>query len=654
MEKQIRIMEKNYNTGNSSTAINDQSEMSEIMDKIRDIFDIPDQEDVFSELEKVRIEIETIEPIKHELEKAQRMYEDLKSKHEKYLSKKSEQNMNDYTQELINSKNQELEYLNNELTMMRQKYDEIENAFHDLKHEKNLIQNQMNEMQRILNDREKEIGRLRQENQGLQQNTLEYKEVAKKLMIDKKDLESELQRLGSQDDLQRSKTAKDIEGLKTESSSLVSFILTLQLAHDEEFENLFKNQSYANEFDQARKHLENQKDIVDTLVKKLLKDMELKIKEVQDYKLYITDLENQIEDVGGHKAEAIKWKQCYERLTITLKNTKDNHDVESVLAEYEKVQNLLEKTKAENAKLSEALDKKEFSIGKLSEDIIHKERKIEHMQAQIKSHSNSESHGVNTQNSQLLLKLEKDIKRLEGENDRLKDDLNQYQKSSLDLSEKYKLSVEKSVRQDQLEHMVGQLEPENIKLRDQVTVLKKENTEQKKILDGNMCRCDAKLEQHSQNAQILTLHEPTELMTTINTLKSSLNKRENKIKEIEAEKNILENLLDEARLEIQNQSDSESQRSERATFNDAIEILDTIASKPLGLSSSNKSQEFNSVMKRLLLVKEQTEEPIVAKIVSYLKDYLPTEFGDQRDKCVKFNDQKALLIDTLGSIRDQF
>lgn len=628
-------MEKNYKN-NSSTAIVDQSEMSEILDKIRDIFDIPDQEDVFSDLERIKEEIETIEPLKNELEKAQQMYEELKSKHEKYLSKKSEHNMNDYTQGLINTKNQELEYLNSELNLMRQKYDQIESARWDLNNEKHIIQNQMSEIQRILNDREKEIGRLRQDNQGLQHNVLEYKEAAKKLMMDKKDLESELERLGNQDDLQRSKTVKDIESLKSESNSLVSFILSLQLAHDEEFENLFKNQSYANEFDQAKKHLENQKDIVDTLLKKLQKDLESKTKEVQDYKLYISDLEKQTEDVGNHKSEAIKWKQCYERLTITLKNTKDNYEVESVLADYEKVQNQLQQSKLENTKLSEALKEKESNIVKLKEDIIQREHNIENLQAQIKElkgNSNSESNFVNTQNSQLLLKLEKEIKKLEAENDKLKTELSQNQKSSQDLSEKYKLSVEKSLKQDQLEHIVGQLESDIIKLKDQVSVLKKENAEQKKILN---------------------LHDPQELATTISNLKSTLSKRENKIKEIEAEKSVLENLLDEARLEIQNQSDSQSQKSEVATFNDAIEILDSIASKPLGLSSSNKSQEFNAVMKRLLLIKEQTEEPIVTKIINYFKEYLPTDFGDQREKLSKFNDLKALLVDTLGSIRSQF
>ena len=64
---------------------------------------------------------------------------------------------------LINTKNQELEYLNSELNLMRQKYDQIESARWDLNNEKHIIQNQMSKedvcdlIEILLDDRAKSL-----------------------------------------------------------------------------------------------------------------------------------------------------------------------------------------------------------------------------------------------------------------------------------------------------------------------------------------------------------------------------------------------------------------------------------------------------------------------------------------------------------------
>lgn len=125
------------------------------------------------------------------------------------------------------------------------------------------------------------------------------------------------------------------------------------------------------------------------------------------------------------------------------------------------------------------------------------------------------------------------------------------------------------------------LEKENTSLRDQIIVLIKVNAEKKSIFN-----------------------EPVEMMSTINSLKSILEKKEVKIKELNAEIKLLKSLLDEARLEIRNNDDSEPRKSEQLSFDDALEMLDSIITKPLGISSINKSQEFLVILKRTQMIKE--------------------------------------------------
>jgi SMC interacting uncharacterized protein involved in chromosome segregation len=97
---------------------------------------------------------------------------------------------------------------------------------------------------------------------------------------------------------------------------------------------------------------------------------------------------------------------------------------------------------------------------------------------------------------------------------------------------------------------------------------------------------------------------PQEQLKTVNSLKSTISKKENDIKGLKAEIKALQNLLDEARMEFNQQPNS----SLELTFQDALEILDTIITKPLGVSVSHKGQEFQAVLKRAQLIKDQAED----------------------------------------------
>jgi chromosome segregation ATPase len=108
LQKQIRILEnKTANQENYSNSGEDEAIL-----KFRELFDIPDEADVFKEIEKIREEVEMVNLLKEELEKAQKINKTLEDKHQKLLNKKSKSEMNEYSQELLNAKNEEIERLN--------------------------------------------------------------------------------------------------------------------------------------------------------------------------------------------------------------------------------------------------------------------------------------------------------------------------------------------------------------------------------------------------------------------------------------------------------------------------------------------------------------------------------------------------------------
>ena len=305
LQKQIRILEKNMESkeNNNSTAIIDQSHTQELITQIRDLFDISEDAEVITELELIREEVETVELMKEELEKAQKVIKKLEVKHQKLLNKQSTSEMNDYSQELLNSKNEEIDRLNGELVTLNQKYDELENIRLEVNHEKHDLTCRVKDYERIIKDRELELNRLKKIKDELEDNNHELKETAKDVIRKNKDFERRLKDIESQDDLVKTKSAKDIENLRKESNNLISFILTLEFAKDEEFEKLFKNESYTSEFDQAKKHLENQKEITSSVLERSEKDIETKITEVENYKQYITELESKNEESEQLRSE---------------------------------------------------------------------------------------------------------------------------------------------------------------------------------------------------------------------------------------------------------------------------------------------------------------------------------------------------------------
>ena len=360
------------------------------------------------------------------------------------------------------------------------------------------------------------------------------------------------------------------------------------------------------------------------------------MKQLEDYKCTISELETKEANLNISKNEAAKWKQSYERLAITLKNSQgsDSKEMESLIEDYQQIQNKLEDMKVEKEENMKEIVDKDNNINNLQKIITQNGEEIKILKdelEELKSEAETEGKLINTQNSTLILRLEKNIKKLEGENAELKNALENSRKTNENLNEKYQLSVEKSLKHDQLQHCVDKLQKENNSLNDQLKIFKKTNSEQKKLLASK---------------------ESNEMLTTINSLKSTIQNKEGIIQEQKAQLEVLQNLLDEARVEM-GSGDTISEKSEKASFTDALEILDSIISKPLGISSTNKSQDFNAILKRAQLLKEQTEEPIIRKMVEFMSKYLPQSFCEQEKECPKINDLKQLFLEHLITLKEQ-
>jgi len=280
--------------------------------------------------------------------------------------------------------------------------------------------------------------------------------------------------------------------------------------------------------------------------------------------------------------------------------------METILDDFDKQQQTLADLKFENSNKTKIISEKEQIVGKLQSLIKENELKINEFERRHAALNNESCNNsfINGQNSNLILKMEKDNTRLENENHQLKSDYEHHKKIAKDMSAKYQTVAEKAKHIQKIENSIKSLEIENQSLNDQIMVFKKLNVEQKKVYKN----------------------EPTEMASAVNSLKATVTKRENTIKELKAEIQVLQNLLDEARLEIGN--DDRSEKSERTNFADALDMLDTIISRPLGVSSSNKGQEFAAILKRVQLIKDQSEDPVIQNIISFVRDHLPDDFDD--------------------------
>lgn len=78
--------------------------MNEMIERVREMFDINEEEDVFSGLERVREELETLDILKEENEKAKQMYMSLQQQHKHLAKNMKVEGGNEYIEELLRDK----------------------------------------------------------------------------------------------------------------------------------------------------------------------------------------------------------------------------------------------------------------------------------------------------------------------------------------------------------------------------------------------------------------------------------------------------------------------------------------------------------------------------------------------------------------------
>lgn len=540
--------------------------------------------EVLDQLEQAKEELETLELMKQELDRARKLNDELKEKLNEYANQQSEGHIPDYWQCRLDEKDNDLQRLSDEIVLLQKRYELLESQKWDLSHEKNELLSTISDMKRAIKDRELECDRLNKHRMDAENNAEMLKEASKETLKEKRELERKLNEITKNENYEKSKSNQDYEALKKESNSLIEFILTLEFANDEEFEKLLKNQSYTSDFDRAKKHLKNQKEIVNMITERLEGEYNTLIVENDNYKAQLDNFDSQSNDYDDLKSECQKWKQNYERLTQAMKtlNGSEDKDLKEVMADYKKLQDRLTELQKENARKEDLL--------KESQDLIEK------LQSDAKG------------------------KLLEIENQK---------KISKDYYEKYQSAFEKLNQVGVLEAKLKTLEKENESLSDQNTVLKKTNSEQLKSLS----------------------HAPVEMIGTINNLQSNIKKRETEIKQLKAEKDILENLLDEAREELRQNEESMSRDLDKPTFNDALEYLDTLITTP-STSSTSKSKEFTYVLKRAQQIRDQVEQPYITKMMAIVKHHVETDFSEQEEKCTNLSDCKTLLIKMIETYKE--
>ena len=164
------------------------------------------------------------------------------------------------------------------------RFQKLEQEKLNMTHETYQHVSEISDLKRIIKDCEADKIRLNKNKIDAENNAEILKETLKEVIKEKKELKRKLDELSRKDDFERSKSHKNYEELKNASDNLIHFILNLEYAYDEEFDNLFKNQSYVNDFDKAEKHLKIQKEIVDQITSELQKDYDAIINENEGFK----------------------------------------------------------------------------------------------------------------------------------------------------------------------------------------------------------------------------------------------------------------------------------------------------------------------------------------------------------------------------------
>lgn len=162
------------NASNNSTRLGEQSEILETVDRIKELFNIKDNDDILSELDKIREEVETINILKEELGKAEKII-NKKTEENKSLLSHLESSSNTYSEHQIKLLNEDIIVLKNENSQIRHELGELEAAYESLKHENHSYISKFNERNGVIRERESEIMRLKSLQSSLEEEASTYK-----------------------------------------------------------------------------------------------------------------------------------------------------------------------------------------------------------------------------------------------------------------------------------------------------------------------------------------------------------------------------------------------------------------------------------------------------------------------------------------------
>jgi chromosome segregation ATPase len=133
----------------SSSEIN-----SPVLTQLKDLLDLDNESDIIERIQDMEIELATLEPLKTELQKAQSLYSSLRQQHDELLNNQSQNEMNDFSKNLLRNKDADIQRLEDEILYYQKRFEDVEGEKWQLTHYKNQAIYQMDELKMEIRKKE--------------------------------------------------------------------------------------------------------------------------------------------------------------------------------------------------------------------------------------------------------------------------------------------------------------------------------------------------------------------------------------------------------------------------------------------------------------------------------------------------------------------
>eukprot|EP00347_Sterkiella_histriomuscorum_P011245 403373188 len=275
---------------------------------IRDIFNIDNQEDLYQKLlivredQEMKVLLETEHhKLQNQLREAQQRELELIENQNKLIqsqkathTNKSSDSMSNFTKTLLMNKDKEIDNLKAQFEREKQGKQDLDDQLWKLQNDLKSQQLTNQELELQVQELSKEITKIRENKDKSDRNVDELKEKLRVMIREQQENSMLLKQATSQPKVD------DIERKKYEE--LITMILELDMAQDPLAQvNLSLQESFIDEFEQARKHLEEQQRLVEVMIDEKNKEVQSKTDQFksisEEIKTHLSTIESQKREV---------------------------------------------------------------------------------------------------------------------------------------------------------------------------------------------------------------------------------------------------------------------------------------------------------------------------------------------------------------------